>query len=65
MNEKNDFINKDFLKAKIEFEYNSLKGNMNRMCVTHDIQEFQEMYSFAKKRIDNLFNYNLKRIEAQ
>ena len=61
----NDFINKDFVVEEIEIETDLLKGNMNRMCITHDRQELYTMYSFAKKRIDNLFNYNLKRIDAQ
>lgn len=65
MNKKNDFINKDFVGEEIEIETDLLKGNINRMCVTDDRQELYIMYSFAKKRIDNLFNYNLKRIDAQ
>ena len=65
MEKKNDFINKNFVDEEIEIETDLIKENINRMCVTHNRQELQKMYSFAMKRIDNLFNYNLKRIDAQ
>ena len=65
MNKKNDFINKNFVGEEIEIETDLIKGNINRMCVTDNMQELYIMYSFAKKRIENLFNYNLKRIDAQ
>lgn len=39
---------------KIEFLVNSIKGDINRMCVTNDLSEFDAMYERAKQSLDNL-----------
>ncbi|MGP1505158.1 MAG: hypothetical protein ACTTIR_06020 [Eggerthia catenaformis] len=38
-------------------EVDMLEGNINRMCVTSDLEELVRMYKFAKKRIDSIFEY--------
>ncbi len=43
-------------------EIDMLQGNINRMCVTSDIEELQRMYKVAKKRIDEIYWYNEKRL---
>ncbi|MCM1234553.1 MAG: hypothetical protein NC489_31005 [Ruminococcus flavefaciens] len=65
MEKNNDFINENFAGKEIETEVGLLKRNINRMFITDDRSELYHEYSFAKKRIDNLYGYNLKRIDAQ
>lgn len=47
---------------KIDEQRDLLKGNINRMCVTKDMEELQEMYDYAKYRIDNIFHVNYDRL---
>jgi hypothetical protein len=42
---------------KIRNEIAMLQGNINRMCVTTDEKELNDMRDWAKLRIDNIFNY--------
>lgn len=39
---------------KIDFLVNSIKGDINRMCVTNDLSEFDAMYGRAKHSLDML-----------
>lgn len=39
---------------KIDFLVNSIRGDINRMCVTNDLSEFDAMYERAKQSLDNL-----------
>ena len=32
----------------------TIKGEINRMCVTHDLAEFDTMYGHAKRNLDKL-----------
>lgn len=32
----------------------TIKGEINRMCVTHELSEFDTMYGHAKRNIDKL-----------
>lgn len=32
----------------------TIRGEINRMCVTHELSEFDSMYSHAKQNIDKL-----------
>lgn len=46
-------------------EYDMLKGNINRMFLTDDTTELNDMYKFSKKRIEMIFEYNCDRILRQ
>jgi hypothetical protein len=39
---------------KIDFLVNSIKGDINRMCATNDLSEFDAMYGRAKQSLDML-----------
>ena len=43
-------------------EYDMLKGNLNRMFLTDDVAELHVMHEFAKKRIEELFDYHYVRL---
>ena len=45
-------------------EYDMLKGNINRMFVTDDIKELACMHEFAKKRLEELYEYHYARLTA-
>lgn len=45
-------------------EYDMLKGNINRMFVTDDIKELARMHEFAKKRLEELYEYHYARLTA-
>ncbi len=32
----------------------TIKGEINRMCVTHELSEFDTMYGHAKRNLDEL-----------
>lgn len=44
------------------FEYDSLKGNINRMFVTDDFEEFSRMYEFAQKRLKRIYDFHFDRL---
>lgn len=44
----------DFL-INIRHEEDMLKGNINRMCVTDDVKELNDMYKSALNRIMNIY----------
>lgn len=50
---------------KIWNEEDMLKGNINRMCVTDDLEEFERMFEFAKKRILTIYTINLFRLRGE
>lgn len=41
---------------KIHIECDMLKGNINRMCVSDDVDELINMYLYANHRIQTIFN---------
>lgn len=43
-------------------EENSLQGNINRMCVTDNMDELVKMKDFAIYRIERIFNINYNRL---
>lgn len=49
-------------KQEIFKEYDLLKGNINRMFVTNNCEEFQRMYEFAQKRLERIYDYNYHRL---
>lgn len=44
------------------FQYDMLKGDINRMFVTDDAAELHVEYEYAKKRIKMIFDYNRTRL---
>ena len=50
------------LRNKISNEYDLLRGNMNRMCVTDDFDELERMVYFAMRRIHQLEDLNRERL---
>ena len=49
----------------INNEVDMLNGNINRMCITSDLEELVRMYKFAKKRIDSIFEYKKYLLERE
>ena len=50
------------LRNKINNEYDLLRGNMNRMCVTDDFDELERMVYFAMRRVHQLEDLNRERL---
>lgn len=46
-------------------EKDMLEGNINRMCVTDDMDELLSMKNFAMKRIERIFQVNYERLTAE
>ena len=46
----------------MNIEYDNLKGNINRMCVTNNLSEMLDMYEYAQKRLDKIYQYNKDRL---
>lgn len=49
----------------IENEFDMLKGNINRMCVTDDIKELYKQADFAVRRIFKIENIAVSRFTDQ
>lgn len=49
----------------IYVETELLNGNVNRMCVTDNMNELEEMRMVAKHRIDKIYHMNKSRLEDQ
>lgn len=49
-------------KQEAHNEVESLRGNINRMFVTNDKDEFERMALFARKRLDRIIEYNTCRL---
>ena len=50
-------MNRDELRNEIDM----LKGNINRMMVSDDIEEISKMYYWANKRVFTIFIENIER----
>lgn len=46
-------------------ECDMLRGNINRMMVTHDHEELLTMFAYAHKRLGDIFWKNKKRINME
>ena len=42
-----------------------LQGNINRMCVTHNMKELNDMRTWAEARIAEIFEMNYARINEE
>lgn len=51
------------IRKEIDYQYDMLIGNINRICVTRDREELEDMYDFAKKRLDDIYKYSVERLE--
>ena len=49
-------------QQEMNVEYDSLIGNINRMCVTDSLSEMIDMYEYAQKRLDKIYQYNKNRL---
>lgn len=49
----------------VENEFDMLKGNINRMCVTDDIKELYKQSDFARHRILKIENLAKSRFSDQ
>ena len=52
-------------RQRIENEFDMLKGNINRMCVTDDIEELYKQSDFARHRILKIENLATDRFSDQ
>ena len=43
-------------------EVDMLRGNINRICVSDDVEEISQMYHYALTRLEELKKYNLRRV---
>lgn len=55
----------DIIRKTIQVEADLLIGNVNRMCVTDDRAELDNMYEWANKRLAILFAHNSARLDAE
>ena len=46
-------------------ECDMLQGNVNRLMVTNDMRELNDMYEFACKRITTIYHENFKRLKSE
>lgn len=46
----------------LENEIRMLQGNVNRMCVTDDVEELNSMKEWAIKRTNEIHTYNLSKL---
>lgn len=45
---------------KFMFETDMLNGNINRICVTDDLEECQKNYKFALDQLKRIYEYRCK-----
>ncbi len=43
-------------------EVDMLRGNINRICVSDDVEEISQMYHYALTRLEELMKYNVRRV---
>ena len=48
------------MKIACNEEMDMIRGNLNRMCVTHDVQELEKEREWALKSIDKIYNVKLE-----
>ena len=50
---------------ELTLEIDTLKGNINRMCVTDDIKELYKRYDYIKVNLKKIYQYNINRFEKE
>lgn len=48
---------------EMQNEIDMLRGNINRMCVADSVSEVFAQYEWARKRLEDIYNYNISRLE--
>lgn len=43
-------------------EVDMLRGNINRICVSDNVEEISQMYHHALMRLEELMKYNVRRV---
>ena len=43
-------------------EVDMLRGNINRICVSDNVEEISQMYHCALMRLEELMKYNVRRV---
>lgn len=43
-------------------EVDMLRGNINRICVSNDVEEISKMYHFALMRLEEIMKYSVRRV---
>jgi len=54
----------DFLN-EIRNTEDILKGNINRMCATSDVEELRDMFNHAKRWILHIYDMNYDRLKKE
>lgn len=52
-------------KEEIYNMHDMLKGNINRMFLTDDLDELLIMYAFAKFRLEQIYIFNYLRLKSE
>lgn len=52
-------------KDEADYELDMLRGNINRMFISDDIDEIMKMYIYAKFRINLIYHYCIKMCEER
>lgn len=48
--------------VELNFEYDMLIGNINRLMITKDIEELYKQLEFISNRILQIFNYRIENL---
>lgn len=43
-------------------EIDMLRGNINRICVSDDVEEISQMYHYALTRLEEIMKYNVRQV---
>ena len=43
-------------------EVDMLRGNINRICVSDNVEEISQMYHYGLMRLEELMKYNVRRV---
>lgn len=43
-------------------EVDMLRGNINRICVSDNVEEISQTYHYALMRLEELMKYNVRRV---
>ncbi len=49
-------------ESEVHSELDMLRGNLCRICVSDDPKEVFQMYEYAKKRLDRIYEYHISRL---
>ena len=52
-------------QQELNNEVDMLEGNINRMCVTKDKVELFKMFTYARVRIERIYQHNKERLSGK